>query len=252
MIKSSKPLKAGQSILLNTGVELKVAQPLAGGRALMEFPVTSPSLEEFLWEHGRPPLPPYIKTGPHNLDRDKKRYQTVYSKIAGSVAAPTAGFHFSENLMSALEERGVEIVEITLHVGPGTFLPIRASRLSAHRMEKEYVPPLGEAYGRIERARAMGKRIIAVGSTSMRTLESLGALDDKVIKERGFWTDLFIRPGFQFKLTSGLITNFHLPASTLLALVCAFGGYDLIMRAYEEAIKLRYRFYSYGDACLII
>jgi S-adenosylmethionine:tRNA ribosyltransferase-isomerase len=154
--------------------------------------------------------------------------------------------------MSALEERGVEIVEITLHVGPGTFLPIRASRLSAHRMEKEYVPPLGEAYGRIERARAMGKRIIAVGSTSMRTLESLGALDDKAIKERGFWTDLFIRPGFQFKLTSGLITNFHLPASTLLALVCAFGGYDLIMRAYEEAIKLRYRFYSYGDACLII
>jgi S-adenosylmethionine:tRNA ribosyltransferase-isomerase len=249
MTKSSKPLREGSLITLNTGAVLKVSQGLENGRAIIEFPVKESEFASFLEVNGRPPLPPYIRTSPDTLERDRLRYQTVYSRATGSVAAPTAGFHFTEELLDKVKAKVAEIVEITLHVGPGAFIPIRTGDLARHEMEKEFVEIPDHAASAIRSARASGKRIIAVGTTSMRGLESLDLYPGFTNR---FWTDLFIRPGFEFKYASGLITNFHLPRSTLLTLVCAFAGYDLIMAAYKEAIKLEYRFYSYGDACLII
>lgn len=252
LIKSSKRLKRGAKILLDRGAELELEDYLPNGRAIIVFPTKEANLGSFLEENGQTPLPPYIRPQPEQTDYNKERYQTVYSKFAGSVAAPTAGLHFSEELLERIRSKGIEIAEITLHVGPGTFMPIRTQDLNEHKMEKEKIELTRMEMEKISRAKAQGKRIIAVGTTSVRTLESLERVAAPLDYKMSYWTDLFIRPGFQFKLTKGLITNFHLPGSTLLALVCAFGGYDLIMGAYEQAIKLKYRFYSYGDSCLII
>jgi S-adenosylmethionine:tRNA ribosyltransferase-isomerase len=199
---------------------------------------------------GHVPLPPYIKRGDAASDRD--RYQTVFAKARGSIAAPTAGLHFTAPLAALLAERGVGLTEITLHVGYGTFQPVRVERVEDHRLEAEPYDISETAAATIEAARAAGRRIIAVGTTTTRTLEAVArAHGGRVIAARGS-TDLFIYPGFDFRVVDGLLTNFHLPQSSLFMLVCAFAGRERARNAYDAAIAERYRFYSYGDAMLIL
>lgn len=199
---------------------------------------------------GHVPLPPYIKREDAPPDRD--RYQTVFAKERGSIAAPTAGLHFTPALTAALADRGVALTEITLHVGYGTFQPVRVDRVEDHRLEVEHYEISESAAATIEAARAEGRRIIAVGTTTTRTLEAVAqAHDGRVVAGRGS-TDLFIYPGFTFRVVGGLLTNFHLPQSSLFMLVCAFAGRDRARNAYDAAIAERYRFYSYGDAMLIL
>ena len=196
---------------------------------------------------GQMPLPPYIT---ERLE-DKERYQTVYSRELGSAAAPTAGLHFTDELLGELKSRGVECGFVTLHVGLGTFRPVKEDEITDHKMHSEHyhLPP--ETAELINRTRASGGRVIAVGTTSCRTLESC-AQPDGVMRECDGWTDIFIYPGYRFKVIDGLITNFHLPESTLIMLVSAFAGYEHTMAAYEEAVRERYRFFSFGDAMLIL
>ena len=202
---------------------------------------------EVLERLGRMPLPPYIT---QELD-DPSRYQTVYSKNPGSAAAPTAGFHFTPELLAKLEGMGVRIARITLHVGLGTFRPVKAEEITEHVMHSEYYEVPREAASTINDARASGGRIISVGTTSTRTLESV-ADENGVIPATAGWTDIFIYPGYKFRAIDGLITNFHLPESTLIMLVSAFAGYEHTMHAYQEAVRERYRFFSFVVAMLII
>jgi len=205
--------------------------------------------DDFINDIGRMPLPPYIKREPDEMD--KLTYQTVYAKTPGAIAAPTAGLHFTEQMLEHLRERGVEIRYVTLHVGIGTFKPVKAENIHGHEMHAEYreIPP--ETASAVNTARVQGRRVVAVGTTVMRTLES--SVDDnrEVIPCSGS-TDIFIYPGFKFRAVDALITNFHLPRSTLLMLVSAFAGREFILGAYEEAKDSGYRFLSYGDAMLIL
>lgn len=208
----------------------------------------SGSVEDAIDRLGHVPLPPYI----HRADdpSDRGTYQTVYAKIRGAVAAPTAGFHFTERALKELRARGVEICEITLHVGLGTFQPVRASRVEEHKMESERFEISAQAASAVNRALDQARRVIAVGTTSVRTLEHVAREHDgRIVAGRGE-TNLFILPGFKFLVARGLITNFHLPRSTLLMLVSAFAGREFILRAYQHALAERYRFYSYGDCML--
>jgi S-adenosylmethionine:tRNA ribosyltransferase-isomerase len=198
---------------------------------------------------GHMPLPPYIKR--HDRPDDRDRYQTVFAQTRGSIAAPTAGLHFNPALVSALGERGVEIAELTLHVGYGTFQPVRVDRVEDHRLESERYEISAAAASAITRARAEGRRVIAVGTTTTRTLEAVALAHDGAVVEGHGATDLFIYPGFEFRVVSGLLTNFHVPRSSLLMLVSALAGRERIRSAYDAAIAGRYRFYSYGDAMLI-
>jgi S-adenosylmethionine:tRNA ribosyltransferase-isomerase len=199
---------------------------------------------------GHVPLPPYIKR--HDRVEDRDRYQTVFAQARGSIAAPTAGLHFTPSLMAALTERGVETTAITLHVGYGTFQPVRVDRVEDHRVESECYNISAEAAAALTRARGEHRRIIAVGTTTTRTLEAVAlAHDGEIVAGHGA-TDLFIYPGFTFRVVDGLLTNFHLPRSSLLMLVSAFSGRDLVRTAYDAAIAERYRFYSYGDAMLVL
>jgi len=199
---------------------------------------------------GHVPLPPYVSRPDEAADRET--YQTVYARVRGAVAAPTAGFHFTERIFRALRERRIESVEITLHVGPGTFRPVQTERVEDHQMESEQFEISEAAAAGINRALAEGRRVIAVGTTSVRTLESVALQNEgKIVPCRGE-TDLFIVPGCRFQVVGGLLTNFHLPKSTLLMLVSAFAGRELVTQAYQHAIKERYRFYSYGDCMLIL
>jgi S-adenosylmethionine:tRNA ribosyltransferase-isomerase len=207
-------------------------------------------LDEAVDAIGHMPLPPYIKRADRTEDRD--RYQTVFAQARGSIAAPTAGLHFSPPLMTALAARGVEIAEITLHVGYGTFQPIRVDRVEDHRLEAECYEISAPAAAAINRARADRRRIIAVGTTTTRTLEAVARQHDGTIVAGPGDTDLFIYPGAEFRIVGGLLTNFHLPQSSLLMLVSAFAGRDRVRSAYDAAIAERYRFYSYGDAMLIL
>jgi len=199
---------------------------------------------------GHVPLPPYIKRNDRVDDRD--RYQTVFARARGSIAAPTAGLHFDPSLVTALEKRGVEMTEITLHVGYGTFQPVRVEQVEDHRLEEERYEINAAAATAIARARCEGRRIIAVGTTTTRTLEAVARVHDGHVVAGHGATDLFIYPGFDFRVVDGLLTNFHLPRSSLLMLVSAFAGRASIRNAYEAAIAERYRFYSYGDAMLIL
>jgi S-adenosylmethionine:tRNA ribosyltransferase-isomerase len=203
--------------------------------------------EEVLERLGKIPLPPYIK---EELD-DLSRYQTVYSKVPGSAAAPTAGLHFTEELLSRISKKGVEILYVTLHVGLGTFKPVKVENVEEHKMHEEYYEISQDVADKINKAKELGKRIIAVGTTSCRVLESCCDENGKVKAKKG-WTDIFIYPGYEFKVLDGLVTNFHLPDTTLMMLVCAFGGYERIMNAYKIAVDMRYRFFSFGDAMLIL
>jgi S-adenosylmethionine:tRNA ribosyltransferase-isomerase len=217
------------------------------GRRVIRFEASG-DISSLIDSIGHTPLPPYIKRDQEDL-LDSERYQTVYAKRSGAVAAPTAGLHFTPDLLTRLRDRGVEIAEITLHVGYGTFQPVRASRVEEHRVEQENYFIEAEDCRQLNSALAEGRRIIAVGTTTTRALESW-ALGPRA-EASGLETDLFIYPGFQFKVISGLITNFHLPRSSLLMLVSAFAGRENVLRAYRHAIERGYRFYSYGDAMLI-
>jgi S-adenosylmethionine:tRNA ribosyltransferase-isomerase len=208
------------------------------------------TVDEAIDAIGHVPLPPYIKRQDRGDDRE--RYQTVFARSRGSVAAPTAGLHFNPALMSALVARGIDVVEITLHVGYGTFQPVRVDRVEDHAMDSERYEIGGAAAGAITRARSERRRIIAVGTTTTRTLEAVARAHDNEVVATAGSTDLFIYPGFEFRVIDGLLTNFHVPRSSLLMLVSAFAGRERVLAAYEAAIAARYRFYSYGDAMLIV
>ncbi len=199
--------------------------------------------------HGLPPLPPYIRRYRKPGGEDWTRYQTVYAARPGAVAAPTAGLHLTAELLAGLEARGVELHRVTLHVGPGTFRPVRARRLADHRMEAERFEVTEATAAALTRARREGRRVVAVGTTTVRTLEAVACPDGSVAPGSG-WTDLTILPGHAFRVVDALLTNFHLPRSSLLLLVSAFAGRERILRAYAHAIAAGYRFYSYGDAML--
>lgn len=232
----------GKLVVLGNGEE---------GRLLMR-PEPIEEWQAVLDRCGRIPIPPYIRDG-QMVDDDRVRYQTVYARSPGSVAAPTAGLHFTPELINRLRQAGLAFVSVTLHVGLGTFRPIQTSKIGEHRMHSEF-GEIGESVvKRIQMSKAEGGRTIAIGTTSVRVLETGAArsLDGKLSAWRGE-TDLFIRPGHEFRAVDGLLTNFHLPRSSLLVLVSTFAGYDLIMRAYQEAVEQNYRFYSYGDCMLIL
>ncbi len=247
LVKPGSRVRAGSVLRLGDEDRIVIADDLPGGvrRVRLEGPGGDTAI---IARRGRVPLPPYIRREPTGLDVE--RYQTVYAAAPGSVAAPTAGLHFTPAVLQAIQDRGAALARVTLHVGPGTFRPVTAQDPAAHRLEPEWrvVPP--EAAAAIAAARGRGGRVWAVGTTVSRTLES-AAVGGSVRPGAG-WTSLFIRPGHSFAAVDRLLTNFHLPRSTLLMLVCAFAGRDLVMRAYAEAIGQRYRFYSYGDAMLIL
>jgi S-adenosylmethionine:tRNA ribosyltransferase-isomerase len=206
-------------------------------------------MHELLQTIGQMPLPPYIKRRP--VAEDREWYQTVFARAEGAIAAPTAGLHFTEGLLSALHRRGIGLATVTLHVGPGTFLPVTSKRIDAHRMMPERFEVTPETVAMVERTKAAGRRVVAVGTTVVRALEAAGGPDGTLQAQRGE-TALFITPGYTFRVVDGLMTNFHLPKTTLIMLVSAFAGTERLRAAYEEAIKERYRFYSYGDAMLIV
>jgi len=205
------------------------------------------TFQSVLDEVGAVPLPPYI----HNKLEDKERYQTVYSKFNGSAAAPTAGLHFTRDLLEKIKEKGIYVAQVTLHVGLGTFRPVKEENILDHKMHSEWYEINEDACDKINKARAAGGRIIAVGTTSCRVLESVAGENGEISPKTGE-TDIFIYPGYKFKILDGLITNFHLPESTLIMLVSAFAGYDNVMNAYKVAVDERYRFFSFGDAMLIL
>ena len=216
-----------------------------GGNKLVQFHYEGIFLE-VLERLGKMPLPPYIK---EELE-DGERYQTVYSRVNGSAAAPTAGLHFTREMLDSIAAMGVNIAYVTLHVGLGTFRPVKADEITEHHMHSEFCMISAETAALLNRTRAAGGRIICVGTTSCRTLESF-ANDDGTFEEKSGWTDIFIYPGYRFKAMDALITNFHLPESTLIMLVSAFAGREHVLKAYEEAVRERYRFFSFGDCMLI-
>jgi len=237
----------GKRLIVSSGVEAEIVQEHADGTRTIRFHNLA-DIRGMLNAIGRVPLPPYIRRGPSNEDRE--RYQTVYASREGAVAAPTAGMHFSRDLLATIAAKGVELVAVTLHVGPGTFQPVRSDRIVEHRMLPERYSISAAAAEGINKAKAEGRRVIAVGTTSVRTIETASRIAGSVIAGEGE-SELFIYPGYEFKVTSGIITNFHLPKSTLLMLVSAFAGRERILSAYRTAVAEQYRFYSYGDAMLI-
>jgi S-adenosylmethionine:tRNA ribosyltransferase-isomerase len=247
MGQASKPIRPG-AVLDFDGLTARVDAALGDGFYDVRLDRQGPELLAALARAGRVPLPPYIRRAP--TPEDAERYQTIWARAPGSAAAPTAGLHFSEELVEALDRRGIARTALTLHVGPGTFLPVRGEDLDRHRMhgERYRVPP--EAAEAWAACRARGGRVVAVGTTSVRTLES--AFRDGAVRAGDGRTELFIRPGHAFRAVDALVTNFHLPRSTLLVLVCAFGRRERVLAAYREAVARRYRFFSYGDGMLLL
>lgn len=242
--------KPGNVLTFGEGrLEAEVLDVVNEGNRLVRFRYDRQggNFYSLLEEIGQMPLPHYIT---ERLE-DKERYQTVYSRELGSAAAPTAGLHFTPELLQKLREAGVETAFVTLHVGLGTFRPVKVDDITEHKMHSEHYELTPETADKINRARARGGRVIAVGTTSCRTLESIGLRDGRVEPGEG-WTDIFIYPGYRFQVLDGLLTNFHLPESTLIMLVSAFAGYDFTMRAYRHAVEEKYRFFSFGDAMLIV
>jgi S-adenosylmethionine:tRNA ribosyltransferase-isomerase len=247
IVRPGKKLKTGHRVVFGDGQLIaNVVETLDNGSRIVEFEFEG-IFEQVLDRLGEMPLPHYIT---HKLE-DKQRYQTVYAKHDGSDAAPTAGLHFTENLLREIREMGVNIAYLTLHVGLGTFRPVKVERIEDHEMHSEFYTVPADTADMINKTRKNGGRIIAVGTTSCRTLESASD-ENGVIKAGSDWTDIFIYPGYKFKILDGLITNFHLPKSTLIMLVSSFAGYENTMRAYKEAIEERYRFFSFGDSMIII
>ncbi len=243
-----KRLRPGARLIFSQELAGKVVEKLEDGKVLLLLEAQKDLLKT-IEEVGRVPLPPYIKR-PDQVE-DLFRYQTVYARRLGSVAAPTAGFHFSAELLTKLKQKGVRILSITLHVGYGTFAPVKVEDIREHRIHEEYVEISPEVARSINKAKAEGREVFAVGTTTLRALE-FAALNTGQVEAISAWCDLYIYPGFQFKVVDHLITNFHLPKSSLYILVVAFAGLENIKRAYQEAIEKRYRFFSYGDAMLIL
>ena len=263
LTRSGGTLRLGERFTLAGGCAAVLRERHGVAGDVVEFCCTPVAFEELIERHGEVPLPPYIRrtAGPSGL-ADQQRYQTVYAQVPGAVAAPTAGFHFSQALFDALKQRGITWRYITLHVGPGTFRPVKADEITGHFMDPEpYTIPAGTLKA-IQDAKREGRRVIAVGTTSLRALEgALGreSLDSAdLMRDLTGKTDLFIYPPYTFGVVDGLLTNFHIPKSSLLMLVCAFAspgneaGIEFVKNAYEHAVASKYRFYSYGDACLII
>jgi S-adenosylmethionine:tRNA ribosyltransferase-isomerase len=247
MTRSSKPVRRGMVLGFPGEISGQVLDEESDGCRIIDFECRGDFLAA-LDRYGSMPLPPYIRREAHRSDHD--RYQTVFAREPGAVAAPTAGLHFDEAVFAALEESGVGICGLTLHVGLGTFLPVRSENLDAHRMHGEFYEIPAETANQVNRARREGRRVIAVGTTSTRALEDAVGNEGLLNPGRGL-AELFIRPGFQFRAIDALITNFHLPKSTLLVLVSAFAGRENILAAYREAVERKYRFFSYGDCMLI-
>jgi len=241
-------LKPGRRVAFGEDSAVEVVEVLGGGLRKIRF-VGALDARATLAKYGAVPLPPYIRRPP--TDADRERYQTVYAMHDGSVAAPTAGLHFTTELLAQIRERGVAVTAIDLHVGPGTFKPVETEDLGAHVMHSEAYEVSEGAASWINKKKGMGSGVWGVGTTVVRALESAAQADGQVRAGAGE-TSLFIRPPYDFKVVTRLITNFHLPRSTLLMLVCAFGGYERVMEAYREAVREGYRFYSYGDAMAII
>ena len=246
LVRPGKKCRPGTVLSFGEGkLTGEVQDVLPEGNRLIRFSYEG-IFEEVLDELGQMPLPPYIT---HEL-KDKNRYQTVYAKYDGSAAAPTAGLHFTEDLLQKIREKGIDIAEVTLHVGLGTFRPVKVDKIEDHHMHSEFYIITEEAAEKINRAKDTGHRVICTGTTSCRTIES-AADDTGHLKATSGWTDIFIFPGYRFKILDCLITNFHLPKSTLLMLVSALAGREHILAAYEEAIRERYRVFSFGDAMFI-
>ena len=247
LVKPGKKCKVGTMLVFGDGLlKAEVLDVVEDGNRLIKFYYKG-IFEEILDKLGQMPLPPYIT---HEL-KDKTRYQTVYAKHDGSAAAPTAGLHFTKELLEKIQQKGIVIANVTLHVGLGTFRPVKVENILEHHMHSEFFMIEESEACKINKAKENGKRVISVGTTSCRTLESAATEDGRIQASSGR-TDIFIYPGYKFKLIDGLITNFHLPESTLLMLVSAFAGKENIMAAYEEAVKEKYRFFSFGDAMVLI
>jgi S-adenosylmethionine:tRNA ribosyltransferase-isomerase len=244
-VRASKPPKAGGRILLEGGITARV-QARRGEFYELALETDEPAIE-VLERIGHVPLPPYIARA--DEARDRERYQTVFARAPGAVAAPTAGLHFDQSMLARLRALGIELAFVTLHVGAGTFQPVRVDDIREHRMHAEWLSVSAATIDQVKRALAQGRRVVAVGTTVVRALES-AVRDDSVAPFEGE-TEIFIHPGYRFRVVSALLTNFHLPESTLLMLVCAFGGTESVLAAYRHAVAQRYRFYSYGDAMFV-
>ena len=246
LVRPGKKLRTGAKVNFGNGIlKGEIINVMEDGNRHIKFYYDG-IFEEILDELGQMPLPPYIK---HQL-KDKNRYQTVYAKYDGSAAAPTAGLHFTKELLNEIKAKGVEIAYVTLHVGLGTFRPVKVDNILEHHMHSEYYEILQSEADKINNAKKRGNKVICVGTTSCRTVES-AADENGLLKESKGWTDIFIYPGYKFKVLDRLITNFHLPESTLLMLVSALAGRENILNAYKEAVELKYRFFSFGDAMFI-
>ncbi|KKU06025.1 MAG: S-adenosylmethionine:tRNA ribosyltransferase-isomerase [Candidatus Uhrbacteria bacterium GW2011_GWE2_45_35] len=249
LIKPGRAVQVGDKIIIKN-LKAEVLEKKEDGTVLLSFEISSERVIEFANEHGEIPVPPYVKKVPEKLET----YQTVYARETGSVAAPTAGFHFTKELLEKIKGQGIKIEFVTLHVGLGTFRPVKSETLEEHEMHSELVEIKSEVAQKINAAKKEGRRIIAVGTTTTRALEGVAALNNGSLPINGFFDEvnIFITPGFKFNIIDGLVTNFHLPKSTLLVLVSTLAGRENILRAYEEAVKEKYRFYSFGDAMLIL
>ena len=247
LLRPAKRVEAGTKIFFNTPAEAEIIERLSDKKWVVRFDTPGP-FEDFMAECGRAPLPPYIKRDRQagKSRKDLERYQTVYARVPGSVAAPTAGLHFSDDVLKSIRHKGVSIAAVTLHVGYGTFLPIESENVEDHRMEEEFFEMTEEAASTINGA----LRVVAVGTTAVRVIESTADDSGKVAATSGC-TGLFIHPGYRFRRVGALLTNFHLPKSSLYILVCAFAGRNLVRAAYGRAVEEKYRFYSYGDCMLI-
>ena len=248
--RPARRLASGDTLNFHGTFVARVAAPRDGGEIELAFDIAGAELDQAISRYGEMPLPPYIANRRAGDARDMTDYQTMFAREDGSVAAPTAGLHFTESLIAALRERGIDLRRVTLHVGPGTFLPVKADDTSGHHMHPEWGNVSTETAAALNATRRAGGRIVAVGSTSLRLIES-AAGDDGTLAPFSGETALFITPGYRFRAVDAMLTNFHLPRSTLFMLVCAFCGLDVMRRAYAHAIASGYRFYSYGDACLL-
>lgn len=242
--RASKPWRTGMRVLFSEGVQARMLER-DGGLLKVEF--QGATLPEFLYAHGHVPLPPYIVRD--DAVEDKERYQTVYAKVPGAVAAPTAGLHFDETILDALKRRGVQSAQVTLHVGAGTFQPVREDDVRDHKMHCERAVVSQDVCDAVAQAKAAGKRVVAVGTTAVRSLESAACEGALAPMDRD--TDIFIYPGYKFRVVDAMVTNFHLPESTLLMLLAAFAGREQVLDAYRHAVEQKYRFFSYGDAMFV-
>jgi S-adenosylmethionine:tRNA ribosyltransferase-isomerase len=250
LARPGRRLRIGKNISFGDMLSAEIVEKAVDGKVLVRFSAIG-DINEILEKIGKTPLPPYIRREAAGIDADRDRYQTVFSKNRGAIAAPTAGLHFTPEVLDTIIQRGIEIVEITLHVGYGTFEPVRSSELDEHTVTAERYEISEEAEAALNAAAAQGRRIVAVGTTTTRALES-NLTDHPQFTRGAHLAGLTIRPGYKFKAVSALLTNFHLPLSSLLVLTSTFGGHKLIMDAYRHAVGARYRFYSYGDCMLIV